>query len=198
MLPILIHLLLGIHVLVSVLIVLIVLMQRPKSEGLGAAFGGGMTENLFGAQTSNVLAGATRWLGGIFFGLTLLLAILYAKQSQQHSTIQEKAVAEAAVMPPAIPSGSPVNSPSPAPGSSPAAAPAKSGTAEPMIDLSGSGQTTSEPSPGSTLLAPQTTPAGAFAPATTLSGSSLGTQQANPPAQAPTPAAKSTPGATKP
>ena len=62
-----INVLLTIHVIVSLLIVLLVLMQRPKSEGLGAAFGGGMTENLFGAQTSNVLANATRWLGGIFF-----------------------------------------------------------------------------------------------------------------------------------
>jgi len=34
---------------------LVILMQRPKSEGLGAAFGGGVTENIFGAQTTNVL-----------------------------------------------------------------------------------------------------------------------------------------------
>ena len=31
---------------------LVILMQRPKSEGLGAAFGGAVTENLFGAQTT--------------------------------------------------------------------------------------------------------------------------------------------------
>src|SRR5580698_3452784 len=93
-----ISILLAIHVIVSLLIILVVLMQRPKSEGLGAAFGGGMTENLFGAQTTNVLANATRWLGGIFFFLTLLLSILYAKQSTQHSALQAAAIkaAEAA------------------------------------------------------------------------------------------------------
>lgn len=93
--------LLAIHVCVSLLIVLIVLMQRPKSEGLGAAFGGGMTENLFGAQTTNVLANFTRWLGGIFFLLTLILSILYAKQSAQKSAIQAEALREAAMATPA-------------------------------------------------------------------------------------------------
>jgi preprotein translocase subunit SecG len=93
---VLINVLLAINVLVSLLIILIVLMQRPKSEGLGAAFGGGMTENLFGAQTSNVLANATRWLGGIFFLLTLILSILYARKSTEHSAIQEAAIKAAA------------------------------------------------------------------------------------------------------
>src|SRR2546426_10733705 len=89
MLSITINLLLAIHVLVSLLIILVVLMQRPKNEGLGAAFGGGMTENLFGAQTTNVLAGFTRWLGGIFFLLALTLSVLYAKQS---STVGKTAI----------------------------------------------------------------------------------------------------------
>ena len=90
MLPIVIKILLVIHVLVSLLIILLVLMQRPKNEGLGAAFGGGATDQLFGAQTTNVLQLITRWLGGIFFGLTLLLSILYVKQGGGRSPIQEK------------------------------------------------------------------------------------------------------------
>jgi protein translocase SecG subunit len=48
-------------VLVAGLMVLIILMQRPKSEGLGAAFGAGVTENIFGAQTTNVLVKFTTW-----------------------------------------------------------------------------------------------------------------------------------------
>src|SRR6266699_1065122 len=74
----LINLLLGFFVLVSVLMVLVILMQRPKSEGLGAAFGGGVTENIFGAQTTNVLVKFTTWLAGIFFAITFALSILYA------------------------------------------------------------------------------------------------------------------------
>lgn len=76
---IVINILLVIHVLVSLLIVFLVLMQRPKNEGLGAAFGGGVTDNLFGAQTTNVLQTITRWLGCIFFALSLGLSLLYVK-----------------------------------------------------------------------------------------------------------------------
>ena len=85
-----INILLVIHVIVSILIILVTLMQRPKNEGLGAAFGGSMTSDLFGAQTSNVLANFTRWLGGIFFGLTLLLSVLYARNSAQPSDIRKQ------------------------------------------------------------------------------------------------------------
>ena len=90
MLSIVINILLAVHVLVSLLIILLVLMQRPKSEGLGAAFGGGMTDNLFGAQSTNVLQTITRWLGCIFFALTLALSLLYVKRTQHKSTIQQK------------------------------------------------------------------------------------------------------------
>ena len=40
---ILINILLGLYVFVALLMTLVILMQRPKSEGLGAAFGGGVT-----------------------------------------------------------------------------------------------------------------------------------------------------------
>ncbi len=73
---IIINLLKVLTVLVSILIVFVVLLQRPKNEGLGAAFGGETASNIFGAQTTNVLATLTRWLGGIFLGLCLLIAFL--------------------------------------------------------------------------------------------------------------------------
>lgn len=76
---IVIDILLVIHVLVSVLIVLVVLMQRPKSEGLGVAFGGGVTDQFLGAQATNVLQKFTRNLGITFFVLTLALSILYSR-----------------------------------------------------------------------------------------------------------------------
>ena len=103
MLPIFIKVLLVIHVLVSLLIILLVLMQRPKNEGLGAAFGGGATDQLFGAQTTNVLQTITRWLGGIFFALTLLLSILYVKQGGGHSPIQDKLTAPVVIPQPPTP-----------------------------------------------------------------------------------------------
>lgn len=75
------NLLLVIFVGDALLLIVVVLMQRPKNEGLGAAFGGGMTENLFGAQTTNVLQKFTRWLGGVFFGLALVISVINSRQA---------------------------------------------------------------------------------------------------------------------
>lgn len=91
---ILITVLIALHVLVCMLMVGVVLMQRPKNEGLGAAFGGGMTENMFGAQTTHVLQKFTVWLGVIFFSLTLLLAIIYAKQGTGETAIQRELLSQ--------------------------------------------------------------------------------------------------------
>ena len=119
MLPTVINILLVIHVIVSLLIILLVLMQRPKNEGLGAAFGGGATDQLFGAQTTNVLQTITRWLGGIFFALTLLLSILYVKKGGGRSTVQDKLTAPTVIpappAPPVLPPGA-ANSQLPATG----------------------------------------------------------------------------------
>ena len=106
---ILLNLLLALFVLVALLMVLVILMQRPKSEGLGAAFGGGMTDNLFGAQTTNVLSKVTGWLAGTFFVLTFLLSVLYARQTNTASglgkRLEQSAPATDAMMPAAVPGG---------------------------------------------------------------------------------------------
>ena len=138
--------------LVAVLMMLVILMQRPKSEGLGAAFGGAVTENLFGAQTTNVLVKFTAWLAGIFFFITFALSVLYAHRSMGGSSLSRelkktapaaqvspvpaaKATASpgaAAVSPAATTAGSPATAASPAanaPSMGASAAPASPGPA---------------------------------------------------------------------
>lgn len=91
-----INLLLVVFVIVCLLMALIILMQRPKQEGLGAAFGGGVTDQVFGARTTNVLQRGTVYLGSMFFILALTLAILIGKQTKQRSLLDpEEPVAEA-------------------------------------------------------------------------------------------------------
>jgi preprotein translocase subunit SecG len=114
---ILISLLLAVYVLVGLLMMLVILMQRPKSEGLGAAFGGGVTENIFGAQTTNVLVKFTAWLAGIFFAVTFALSILYAHKGSTESglrreLLKQQAAAEGSPAPAAA-KPSPVSSPAP-------------------------------------------------------------------------------------
>jgi preprotein translocase subunit SecG len=119
---ILLNLLLSVYVVVAVLMTLVILMQRPKSEGLGAAFGGGVTENIFGAQTTNVLVKFTSWLAGIFFVLTFVLSILYAHKNAGDNDLRRelmKQQAGAAVSPvPAAAQPSPASSPAPNSGAS--------------------------------------------------------------------------------
>ncbi len=82
-----IDLLLVVFVIVCLLMTLIILMQRPKQEGLGAAFGAGVTDQVFGARTTGVLQKGTVYLGSAFFILSLALAILIGKQNQAKSLV---------------------------------------------------------------------------------------------------------------
>ena len=125
----LISVFLVLFVLVALLMVLVILMQRPKSEGLGAAFGGAVTENIFGAQTTNVLVKFTTWLAGIFFGLSLMLSILYAHRSMADSAfrreLMKQQAAPATSPAPATAQSSPVSTPASSPiQASPASSPA--------------------------------------------------------------------------
>jgi preprotein translocase subunit SecG len=139
---ILINLLLAIWLLVALLMVLVILMQRPKSEGLGAAFGGAVTENIFGAQTTNVLVKFTAWLAGIFFAITLTLSILYAHRSVggdsalRRALMKKQAAAQTSPAPAATPSPGPAAAttspgPSPAPDSGVGVLPPGSATPAP-------------------------------------------------------------------
>jgi preprotein translocase subunit SecG len=90
MINIAIYILLGVNILVCILLTLLVLMQKPRSEGLGAAFGGSFTDSIFGAQTSDVLTKGTIWLGSIFMVLTLALALLYSHRQTAGPKLQEE------------------------------------------------------------------------------------------------------------
>jgi preprotein translocase subunit SecG len=151
----LINILLGIYVFVAVLMILIILMQRPKSEGLGAAFGGGVTENIFGAQTTNVLTKITGWFAAIFFLLTFVLSILYAHKATTTSNLSSRIEAE--------PTPVPAISATPVPGASisPIAVVTGSATASPAPSSAAtSSPVTTSPAPSAAVsVAPARTPA---------------------------------------
>jgi len=98
-----INLLLVIFVIVCLLMTLLILMQRPKQEGLGAAFGGGVTDQVFGARTTNVLQRGTVYLGSMFFILSLVLAILIGHQNKQKKLLNDVTPAKVEVAVPEAP-----------------------------------------------------------------------------------------------
>jgi preprotein translocase subunit SecG len=108
---IVINILLVIEVLICLLLILLVLMQRPKNEGLGAAFGGGMTENLFGAQTTNVLQTMTRNLGITFFIVSGVLGWLSIRNNAGKTSIQKELSSVSALVATPAPATPPVGVP---------------------------------------------------------------------------------------
>jgi preprotein translocase subunit SecG len=72
------------HVLVSIVLIGIILIQAGKGQGLAGAFGsfaGGTAQNLFGARTSDVLTKVTAYLATFFLVSSLLLAYLQVRES---------------------------------------------------------------------------------------------------------------------
>ncbi|MFP4282115.1 MAG: preprotein translocase subunit SecG [Opitutales bacterium] len=83
MLGIIITFLIFVLVLITLFMGLVILMQRPNTNaGMGAAFGGGVTESTFGAETTNVLTRATKWSAAAFFIIALLLYTLFLIQTR--------------------------------------------------------------------------------------------------------------------
>ena len=90
-------------VLVALFMMLVILMQRSKSDGgLGAALGGGMAESTFGAETNKVLFNATRNAAIGFFVLSFGLYL-------GHLWIRNHSVDENAGLPDIVPALSPID-----------------------------------------------------------------------------------------
>lgn len=98
-----INLLMVVFFIVCLLMVLLILMQRPKQEGLGAAFGTNVTDQVFGARTTNVLQRGTVYLATMFFVLALTLAILIGHRNKTNSLVVKSAPAPAVETPAAPP-----------------------------------------------------------------------------------------------
>ena len=84
-----ISILTGVELLVMALLILVIMMQRPKQEGLGAAFGSAMTDQVFGARTTDVLQKMTRNLAIAFVLIALALSIFVTKKNSTESLVAE-------------------------------------------------------------------------------------------------------------
>lgn len=127
-----IYIVFALLLIVCSLLLLVVLMQRPKQEGLGAAFGAQMTDQAFGAQTTDVLKKGTVFFGSLFMILCFVLALLMNMRfQQQKSELGREGAAPAAVQTvatetPAAPAVENLeNLVTPAPAEQPAPAPAE-------------------------------------------------------------------------
>lgn len=103
LLNIFINLSFAVQIIVTLLLLLVVLMQRPKQEGLGAAFGSAMTDQAFGARTTDILQKATVYLGTIFMLLAFLMGIMLNRQFKEQASSLATVVEEAPIVVPTTP-----------------------------------------------------------------------------------------------
>ena len=77
-----------IHLLVALAIIGLIMLQQGKGADVGASFGAGASQTLFGSDGSgNVIAKATAWLSAIFFATSFGLAVIATKNTQIENEI---------------------------------------------------------------------------------------------------------------
>ena len=66
-----------VHLLVALALIALILVQRGKGSDIGASFGAGASQTLFGsAGSGNALTRMTAWLSAIFFASSFGLAVI--------------------------------------------------------------------------------------------------------------------------
>ena len=106
--------------LVCVLVVLVILMQRPSANaGMGAALGGGAAETVFGGESANVLSKMTTTLTVILFVLSFGLYLGFVAREKP----SVKALDAAATAAPAAPAAAAAAPAAPATVATPVAKP---------------------------------------------------------------------------
>jgi len=107
--------------LVCILVVLVILMQRPSANaGMGAALGGGAAETVFGGESANVLSKMTTTLTVILFLLSFGLYLGFVAREKPSVKALDAAATAAPAAPAAAAAAAPV---APAPATAPAAQP---------------------------------------------------------------------------
>ena len=87
-----------IHLVAAVSIVVLVLVQRGKGADMGAAFGGGSSQSVFGSQGSaTFLSRITAGLAAVFFVSGLSLAYMYTQKGGAPRSVIETISSQAPV-----------------------------------------------------------------------------------------------------
>lgn len=98
-----------VHVIVSLILIFVILLQAGRGGGLSESFGGGQTQTILGTKTSVFLKRATAVSAVLYILVCLLLGVMTSHRGRS-------LVAKGGVMPPATTSG---GYPAPLPDESP-------------------------------------------------------------------------------
>ena len=125
-----------IHVVVSLTLVLVVLLQVGKGQSIGAAFGGaGSSQTFFGSRGPATFLSRLTTVSAAVFMLTSLTLAYLSMSGEQGSSIRERAlppVTDTAPVPVPAPESAVPPAPSTAPAPETAPAPAQEVPAQPV------------------------------------------------------------------
>jgi preprotein translocase subunit SecG len=137
-----------VHVLVALFVIVLVLMQKSSEQGVGAAFGGGVTETVFGAGTTTALVRMTIYCACALLATTLILAVLHSHRGKGGGSLMQRSLATTPMAP----------APQPAsPFSTQPTAPASPETV-PATPTTATTAPTTEPQPAANPAAPEKKP----------------------------------------
>ncbi|HEY3347616.1 MAG TPA: preprotein translocase subunit SecG [Nitrospirota bacterium] len=112
------------HIIVCITLVLVVLLQSGKGASIGASFGGGSSQTLFGSRGAGDFLTKLTSVAGALFMITSLALALYSSKGLQSSVVKPEAPSKSAPAPsdtaPARPA-MPAMPSAPAPSQAPAA-----------------------------------------------------------------------------
>ncbi len=91
-----------IHIIVCIALIMVVLLQTGKGADMGAAFGGGGSNTLFGATGASTFLSKMTTAAAVIFMLTsLILAYMATTQQNASSPLKDQPVVETPTAPPA-------------------------------------------------------------------------------------------------
>ena len=98
-----------VHLLVALALIALILLQRGKGSDIGASFGAGASQTLFGsAGSGNALTRMTAWLSAVFFISSFGLAVIADNRTADEDDLGFELPVSAAMEEPVMESDVPV------------------------------------------------------------------------------------------
>ncbi len=103
-----------IHLLVALVLVVIVLLQSGKGADIGAAFGGGSSQTVFGGRGAATFLSKLTLAAAVLFMVSSLILTVWSERRGSSSVITEERVGQTAPAPASPPADAPAPPTSPA------------------------------------------------------------------------------------
>lgn len=112
-----------IHLLIALVLIVIVLLQSGKGADIGAAFGGGSSQTVFGGRGAATFLSKLTLAAAVLFMVSSLILTVWSERRGSSSVITEERVGQTAPAPVSPPTGAPTPSTPPAEQTPPAQVP---------------------------------------------------------------------------